>query len=314
VIKHRHTLFIGPFIISLLCALCFEGAAAASVRAQASNAVRVRLAVLDLGETTVGQRVAEHLAAALSTTTATADFHIIDRDASRAAARGAGYAGSLNMNLQEARDLGGAIGCDFFITGDAQVLRRSPFSGPIYYEAYASIFAVSARTGSLLRWERESFEASTPEEALKMLLAWIDKGAWRARYLATLRAAREDERQHAFVSNGEAKMIASVPEEGSPEAQGLRLPLPYRRLRPAYPETAARAEAEGSVDVALDLDANGEIERVLVVRWAGFGLDEATVKTVRQLHFRPAMRDGTPLPMRVLLRYNFLKPKRDGAK
>jgi outer membrane biosynthesis protein TonB len=45
-----------------------------------------------------------------------------------------------------------------------------------------------------------------------------------------------------------------------------------------------------------------------VVRWAGFGLDEATTETVRQMHFRPAMRNGSPVAMRVLLRYNFRKP------
>ena len=37
-------------------------------------------------------------------------------------------------------------------------------------------------------------------------------------------------------------------------AEGLRLPRPYRRLVPAYPETAARAEAEATVDVLVDLD------------------------------------------------------------
>ncbi|HEV7857353.1 MAG TPA: energy transducer TonB [Pyrinomonadaceae bacterium] len=305
--KFRHALFI----ISLLCALFLESALAVCVFAQTDNARRARVAVLDFGETPVGPRVAERFSAGLFTA---ADFQLVDRDASRAAARGAGYAGSLNLTLQEARDLGAAIGCDFFITGDAQVLRRSPSTGPIYYEAYASIFAVSARTGNLLRWERPGFEASTPAEALRLLLAEIDKGEWRARYLNTLRTAQLDERQRALVSNNEAATIALVPEEGSPEAAGLRLPQPYRRLRPAYPETAARAEAEASVDVILDLDAEGEVTRVLVARWAGFGLDEATLETVRQLHFRPAMRDGTPLPMRILLRYNFRKPKRDEAK
>jgi TonB family protein len=306
--KSRHA----PFIVSLLCALLLQGAHSASrIFAQETSARRERVAVLDFGETSTGQRVADRLSATFSTAT---DFQMLDRDASRAAAHGAGYAGSLNMTLREARDLGAAIGCDFFITGDAQVLRRSPSTRPIYYEAYASIFAVSARTGSLLRWERPSLEASTPEEALKILLAEIDRGALSKLYLQTLRAAREDERHHALIPNEEATPIAEVPEEGSPEAAGLRLPMPYRRLRPVYPETAARAEAEGSVDVTLDLDAEGEVTRVRVVRWAGFGLDEATVNTVRQLHFRPAMRDGVPLPLRILLRYNFLKPKRDEAR
>jgi len=60
--------------------------------------------------------------------------------------------------------------------------------------------------------------------------------------------------------------------------------------------------------VLVDLDARGEVTRVEVVRWAGFGLDEATVDTVRQLHFFPAMRNGVAVPLRVLLRYNFRKP------
>jgi TonB family protein len=77
---------------------------------------------------------------------------------------------------------------------------------------------------------------------------------------------------------------------------------------PAYPDTAARAEAEATVDVLVDLDASGEVMQVEVARWAGFGLDQATVDTVRRLHFFPAMRDGVAIPIRVLLRYNFRKP------
>jgi TonB family protein len=73
---------------------------------------------------------------------------------------------------------------------------------------------------------------------------------------------------------------------------------------------AARADAEGTVDVLVDLDTEGEVNRIEVTRWAGFGLDEATVNTVRQLHFFPALRDGVAIPIRVLLRYNFRKPAR----
>ena len=83
---------------------------------------------------------------------------------------------------------------------------------------------------------------------------------------------------------------------------------PYRRLIPAYPATAVRAEVEATVDVLVDLDATGEVQNASIARWAGFGLDEATVATVRQLHFFPALRNGVASPIRVLLRYNFRKP------
>ena len=88
------------------------------------------------------------------------------------------------------------------------------------------------------------------------------------------------------------------------------MPRPFRRLSPPYPETAANAEVEAVVDVLVDLDIKGEVSNVEVARWAGFGLDEVTIETVRQMHFFPAMRNGTPIPLRVLLRYNFRKPAR----
>jgi TonB family protein len=142
-----------------------------------------------------------------------------------------------------------------------------------------------------------------------MLLADLEGRG--ARYAAAIRAAAESERgEREFSTTHLAPVIAEVPEESSPQAKGLRLPQPYRRLRPTYPETAARAEAEATVDVLVDLDVEGEVTRVEVVRWAGFGLDDSAVNTIRQMHFRPAMRDGVPLPMRVLLRYNFQRPKK----
>jgi len=88
----------------------------------------------------------------------------------------------------------------------------------------------------------------------------------------------------------------------------VRAPRPYRRLKPPYPESAAHAEIEATVDVLVDIDARGEVGRVEVVRWAGYGLDQSVVETARQLHFFPAQRDGAAIPIRVLLRYNFRKP------
>src|ERR1041384_547737 len=82
------------------------------------------LAVLDLGETQTAEHAAEQLAQAFSKQ---ADFALVNRAQARAAARGIGYKGSLNLSLEEARDLGAAVGCDFLLTGAAQTLRRSAF-------------------------------------------------------------------------------------------------------------------------------------------------------------------------------------------
>jgi len=78
--------------------------------------------------------------------------------------------------------------------------------------------------------------------------------------------------------------------------------------KPPYPESAARAEVEATVDVLVDIDARGEVGRIEIARWAGYGLDQSVLDTVKQMHFFPAMRNRVAIPMRVLLRYNFRKP------
>ena len=266
------------------------------------------MAVLDFGGTETGLRAAQRLTRAFASGEGLSP---IDPEESRAAARGAGYGGSLNMTLDEARDLGGALGADFYVTGDAQTLRRSPSSGPHYFESYASVFVVSSRTGRLVLWDRPSFEAASLEESEKLLLAELDRRA--ANYSQAIAHARESElRERAQLierAAASSPAVADAPEDEEAAARaGLRLPQPYRRLRPAYPESAARAEAEATVDVKVEIDAEGEVTNVEVVRWAGFGLDEATVQTVRQLHFTPARLNATPVPLRFLLRYNFRKP------
>jgi TonB family protein len=274
------------------------------------NAERpLSLAILDLGNSAPARLAADKLAGNLKGGT---NLVVLDRDQVRAAAHGAGYEGSMSLTLGEARDLGAALGSDFFILGDAQTLRRSPSNGPVYFDSYASIFLVSTRTGRLIRWERPAFVADTPAAAEQLLLSELSGPETQHRLSVTVHRAHEDERGERELTTAEQIPIieAAPDDEKTAEAEGLRLPRPYRRFVPAYPESAARAEVEATVDVLVDLDAGGEVTRVEVARWAGFGLDEATVETVRRLHFFPAMRDGIAIPIRVLLRYNFRKPPR----
>ncbi len=293
-------------IILLACGMTSVGCAAQAF----DDERKQRVAVLDFGDAETGRRVADQFSILLSQEK---NAIAIDRALSRAAARGVGYTGSLNMTLAEARDLGAAIGCDYFVTGDAQTIRRSTSATPVYYEAYASIFVVSARTGKLIMWERPSVEAATPGEAEKSLLAGLQRQTPRAR-VAITRAEQDDFLRRKRERASETLPIEDAPEEGSHAAANYRAPLPYRRLRPPYPETAARAEAEATVDASVEIDAKGEVVRVEIVRWAGFGLDESVIETVRQLHFRPAMRDGVPTPVRVLLRYNFRRPTTEASQ
>jgi len=267
------------------------------------------LSVLDFGSTAIGKQASETIRGRLRST---GEVTITDADLSRAAAKGIGYTGSLNLTVTEARDLGAALAAEFYIIGDAQTLRRSSFESPVYYESYCSIFLVSARTGRLLLWERPSFENAEATKAEARLSQYLADDALSGRLIGIIKKSHEDERIQRTVLTASAEaIIEEAPEdEKAAEVQGLRTPRPYRRLRPEYPQSAARADAEATVDVVLDVGADGEVGEIQIVRWAGFGLDESTIATVRQLHFFPAMKNGTPIPMRVMLRYNFRKPPR----
>ncbi len=264
---------------------------------------RVTVAVLDLGETETGQRAADELSGALAQTP---EFALVNRGQSRAAARGVGYARSLNLTLSEARDLGGAIGCDFYFTGAAQTLRRTSSARPDYFESYASLFLVSTSTGQLMLWEEFNAESATPTEAEQSLLAELRARA--ARYGELISKTQAAERSERQLARDGAGAFEDAPEDDSPAAVNYRAPQPYRSLRPAYTAMAARVAAEATVDALVAVDAAGEVKDIKIVRWGGYGLNEAVVAVVRQLHFRPATRAGRAIPIRVLLRYNFRRP------
>lgn len=301
-----------PDMRALIIIALLAGALAPCTRAAGVELSQpaITAAVLDFGDSEAGRRAADRVAGLLAEAAAGLKIKLtlVDRDLGRAAARGAGYGGSLNLTLREARDLGAAVGCDLLILGDAQTLRRSPSDRAPFHESYATVFVVGARTGRLLLWERPSAEAPTPERAEAALRDALDARA-AARYLAAAAGERAREER----ARGAAPLLDLAGEDAP--AEGVRAPAPYRRLRPAYTEAAARAEAEAIVDALVEIDAAGRVARVEVVRWAGFGLDESVAETVRAMNFRPATRDGEPVASRVLLRYNFRRPspeKKDG--
>jgi len=291
--------------LALLCLVLLAASAVAQPRPS-------RLAVLDLGKASTALRAAAAIRETLQSRGKALngrEFTVIDRDQATAAALGAGLDGSLNLTTQQARDIGSAMDCDFYFIGEAQTLLRSPSTKSPYYESYAAIFLVSARTGRLVLWERPSVERDTPQEAEKALLAIFSGAETRQRYFTAMRRAEDDERAERVtaVESG-AQIIDLMSDSDSESDQLVRAPRPYRRWKPPYPETAARAEVEATVDVLVDIDARGEVGRLEITRWAGYGLDQSVIDTVRQMHFFPAMRDGVAIPMRVLLRYNFRKP------
>ncbi|MDI1241267.1 MAG: TonB family protein [bacterium] len=231
------------------------------------------------------------------------EFKIQDDSMAQAAFRSVTLPDPFNLATSEARQIGEVLGVSDYILLRSTVQRRASIGRPAYFEAYAIAYVVDARTGSIIGWLRESVEAPTENQARDKILSRTSElaenisGALKMNRFSVTRDSKFQE----------------VPPEDSPLAKGLRTPVPYRRLRPEYTELASSYGVRATVDIEVDIDADGSIARTSIERWAGFGLEESVEKAVRSMNWRPAERNGKPLRMRILLRYNFIKVEKDEA-
>ncbi len=239
----------------------------------------------------IAARIGEHLENKID---------LLDSDLSLAAYQSVSPTTPFNLTTTESKLIGTAIGCDFFILIKSAIQRRSAFRRDEYYEAYAHVYVVSSRTGRLVFWKNQKFEASKPDAAAKQLYDSTEN-------LATELAAVIKLAQKTSLNEQPAQPIEEVPDADSPLAKDLKAPIPYHRIKPEYTTEAALYGITATVEILVDTDANGAITRTEIVRWAGYGLEESVEKAVRAMSWRPAFRGVKPLAMRFLLRYNFKK-------
>jgi hypothetical protein len=225
-------------------------------------------------------------------------IRLLDPDLADTAFRSTTIESPFNMTVSEARTVSSVIGCEYLLIVRSGEQRRTALSRSDYFEAFAFLFLIDGRSGELVRWQRVSFEAGTQLGASgELTRALPDTADLIVKTISDHRTTPKIPPAH----------IEEVPAEGSARAVGLKPPIPYRRFRPEYTETAFLYGVRATVDAEADVGVDGSIIAVRFVRWAGFGLEESVEKAIRQMNWRPAMRNTTPLPMRILLRYNFTK-------
>ena len=233
---------------------------------------------------------------------------LIDQSLAQPALIGIGYDGSINMSKDEARKLGAAIGCDFLIVGKAETLARSEHENESHEEAYAGVMIVDGRTGALMTFDFLSNKASTRDAALQMLVQTLDARAtgYIDRMIQVRRQVLTPRPGGPASSESTARdLIEDVPIEGSPRSAGFNAPEFLNRVKPEYATEAEKADITATVEAMVVLRSNGEVGNIEITRWAGFGLDESAERAIRQLKFKPATRNGNPIHVRALIRYNF---------
>jgi len=239
---------------------------------------------------------------------------LIDQSIVQPAIAGVGYDRSINLSKDEARRVGAAIGCDFFIIGKTEALARSTRENESHEEAYAGVMIVDAKTGSLAAFDFMVAKAETRDAALTVLAKSLSVGASDyvdriLRYIdgrapgAQASHAGGDPRESSR-SNVDER-IEDIPGEGSARAAGFAPPQFLNRVKPEYTSEAEQADITATVEAKVVFRSSGEVGSIDITRWAGFGLDQSAEHAIRQLKFKPATRDGKPVSVRALIRYNF---------
>jgi TonB family protein len=88
-------------------------------------------------------------------------------------------------------------------------------------------------------------------------------------------------------------------------AQGITMPKGVYTPEPAYTDAVRAAKANGSVQLAVDLGADGLAKRVCVLRASRDDLGQQAVDTVRTWRFEPAKKDGAAIPYSVSVEVTF---------
>jgi TonB family protein len=90
--------------------------------------------------------------------------------------------------------------------------------------------------------------------------------------------------------------VDMAPDGNSGIEPGVKPPTLISKVDPAYTEEARKAKYSGTVLLNVTVDASGQSVDLRVLRSLGMGLDEKAIEAVQQWRFRPAMKDGNPVP------------------
>jgi len=88
---------------------------------------------------------------------------------------------------------------------------------------------------------------------------------------------------------------------------GVSSPTVIREVKPAYTAEAMRAKVQGTVWLQCVVMPDGSVSEVQITKSldSTFGLDQEAIKAAKQWRFKPGMRQGEPVPVRVTIELTF---------
>ena len=92
---------------------------------------------------------------------------------------------------------------------------------------------------------------------------------------------------------------------GTPGRNGVTEPVPIFTPEAEFSDEARRQKYQGLCTLSVVVDSQGNPQAIHVLRALGMGLDEKAVEAVRHYRFKPATKNGKPVPVRITVAVNF---------
>ncbi len=90
-----------------------------------------------------------------------------------------------------------------------------------------------------------------------------------------------------------------------PVAPGTKPPKATSAPDPKFPDLPADAEPRGTVVMLIGVSAKGRVEPVRVLRSDEAAFEKTAVTTVKKWRFKPAEKDGHPVPVQITVEMKF---------
>lgn len=86
---------------------------------------------------------------------------------------------------------------------------------------------------------------------------------------------------------------------------GVSAPVLLSQVQPEYSDDARKARVQGTVELLIVVDANGNVRFDNVQKSLGYGLDQRAIDAVKKWKFVPGKKDGQPVATWVSVLVNF---------
>lgn len=146
-------------------------------------------------------------------------------------------------------------------------------------------------------WEKKNDrEAALKEYRLAAGLCPLDEGLER----------RYDNLLHGTQGSGDADVrMAKTGERIETVGGEVSAPTVIENPDPSYSARAREARLQGQLVLSVVVDRDGKVAGASIVKPLGLGLDAKALETVRGWQFQPGTRNGTPVPVRVIVEISF---------